>query len=211
MLSAGTLTAQDDYPKNNLRPGQLKKFALRCELRGDFYTALDFMEEYTKQVSDNPKSIYYLAELYRKSRKYDSAIVYYSSTYIENDKKFPLRKYHLGTLKMIKEEYQEAKELLYSFRRAYSGKNEKEYKRLARNYMIGCDSALKTDQPQLTTYVFNLGDSVNTNHIEFSPYPLSNDLILYGSLPIDSANVYKHSDGNAPVRELRLAKHGQHY
>ncbi len=189
------------------KPVQLKKLAQKCELRGDYYTALEYMEEYYRKEQDNPQSNYYLAELYRKSKKYKASIEFYSKKELENKKKFPLRNFHLGSLKMMDREYTEAKKLLMEFRKDYKeGKDAAQYRKLARNYIMGCDSALKADTNKVTAYVYNLGDRVNTSHIEFSPFPLSEDKIIYGSLPIDSANVFSHSKNNAPVRKLFIAE-----
>ncbi len=188
------------------KPAQLKKLALKCELMGDYYTALEYMQECFKKDSTKAKSVFYLADLYRKSKQYDSALVYYSKPVLENDKKFPLRNFYIGNLLMIKQEYTEAKNTYNKFRRSYKGKESKIYRKLAREYMAGCDSALQNDTSKTTAYIYNLGKEVNSGHIEFSPYPISKDEIIYGTLPLDSANVFSRSKNNAPVRKLYIAR-----
>ena len=198
---------QIDSGKVEFKAIQLLKLAKRCESKGDYVTALEYMQEYYAKRKDNPKSVYYLANLYYKSKQYDSAIVYYSKELIVDDKKFPLRKFHLGSLLMIKQDYEDARETLSEFRRKYDNKKDsRSFRKIARNLIIGCDSAIKADSNQLTAYIYNLGNEVNTKHIEFSPFPISKDKIIYGSLPIDTANVFNYSKNNAPVRQLQIAE-----
>ena len=194
-------------PDSVYTPRQLKKLAKRCEIMGDYYTALEYMKECNRKKGDNPVYTYYLAELFRKSKQYDSAIFYYSKPILSDNKKYPLRDFHLASMEMVVGKYEEAKKLLHDFRRSYKdGKMAKVYRSLARNLMEGCDSAMSIGDNQMEVYLYNLGDGVNTPQIEFSPYPLSADMILYGSLPIDSANVFQYSKDDAPVRQLKIAQ-----
>lgn len=188
-------------------PHQLKKLARRCDERGDYYTALDYMKEYYRKKKDDAEAVYYLAELFSRSKQYDSAIFYFSKPQLNNNKKFPLREFQLASLEMITKNYEEARKLLNDFRHSYRDKKtSRKYRSLARNYIAGCDSALVADTNQISAYVYNIGNQVNTPQIEFSPYPLSDDKILYGTLPLDSANVFSYSEHNAPVRQLDIAR-----
>jgi outer membrane protein OmpA-like peptidoglycan-associated protein len=85
------------------------------------------------------------------------------------------------------EEYTKAKEDFTAFRKIYRRKHDAgHYHRLASVYMESADWALAHPETKASVTIRHLGPDVNGSHIEFSPFPVNEDKIMYGALVWDT-------------------------
>ncbi len=189
------LNAQLPIDLSKFNGRQVKKFAQNAERVGDIYSAIDFYEYYCGLKEDDYKTMYQLAELYRFSRNYQQAYLTYEKVYEEEPAKYPKALYYQSLMAMNLENYEEAKIGFEKFKRKYRGpKDDKEYRRLARYHLEGCELADSIDKSPLDLTIKHLGSSINKPHIEFSPVPLDENSFLYASYKIDSLVYFDLND-----------------
>ncbi len=164
-----------------------KRKAQQSEKKGRIYDAINYYTTYLESGEKDIKSAYRLANLYYVTRDYDNARRYYDSVIIENQKKFPLASYYKGIVCMNLQEYEEATDNFTTFRKLYRGKKDPgQLRRMAADNIQSCSWAIAHIDSVKNITITNLGTSVNKPHIEFSPFPLGTDTLIYGGYIEDS-------------------------
>jgi OOP family OmpA-OmpF porin len=193
---------------DELSAGQLLKFGKNASRKGDVYTAIFFYEKYYAIRNNNIKVNYNLAELHRKARNYEKAKDLYRQVYKKAGRKYPLAQYYYAAMLKSTGNYDDAISEFNKFRRSIKGdKEEKEYSRIIKREIEGCDSAKGIIMNPVNVSVESLNSTVNGPHIELSPIPVNDTLFLYASLRIDSLVYFTDeiSDTGIPVRQYYRA------
>jgi len=193
---------------DELSAGQLLKFGKNASRKGDVYTAIFFYEKYYAIRNSNTKVNYTLAELQRKARNYEKAKELYRQVYKKAKGKYHLAQYYYASMLKSTGNYDEAISEFNKFRRGIKGdKEEKEYSRIIKMDIEGCDSAKGIIANPVNVTIESLNSTVNGPHIELSPVPVNDTLFLYASLRIDSLVYFteENADTGIPVRQYYMA------
>lgn len=204
-----TATYSQQVNFDELSNKQLAKFGANAERLGDYHTAVFFYEKYYQRNSTNIKLNYQLAELQRKIRNYEKALDLYEPIVEKYDDKYPQARFYYAQMLKSLGRYDEAIDEFTQFRRSYRGqKDSKTFSRLARYEINGCDSAKKILETPLNLTVKSLNSSINSPHIELSPFPVDESNFIYASLRVDSLVYFtdENIDQTKPVRQFYIAK-----
>jgi outer membrane protein OmpA-like peptidoglycan-associated protein/tetratricopeptide (TPR) repeat protein len=156
---------------------------------------------YTDDKSKDIKLIYRLANIYFETRDYRKADQYYDSVINISPRKYPLAYYRKGIACMNLEKYDIAKESFTKFKKYYGKKKDKfYYKRLAAIYSASSDWAKKSAVTNGNIIVTHQGKTLNHSDIDFSPFPIDDNTIIYGAVYSDNNNQLN------PVRQLYKAE-----
>lgn len=183
--------------------GKLKKSAINAERYGDYYTALNYYSAYADKKEENANVQYKLGTLYEKNRDYKAAAVTYMDAYTLDEKNPQALYDHIRMVKMTgdiagaRAEYE-----------AFEGNiREKGYdnswKRTLRTAIASCDTALMLIADSLPVRITNMGSNVNGPHQDFAPIPLSDSLLVFGSLRENQIKYYS-VDSAATRRQLYI-------
>ncbi len=153
------------------------------ELQGAVYEAIANYEGYFNVGGSDPKMAYKLANLYFITRDYANARSYYDSILDKKPRRYPLAYFRKGIVCMNLAAYDQAIESFETFGKQFQGKRDRDQlRRQARSLIESAQWALLHKDSVADITVMNLGRSVNRPHIEFSPFPVNDNTILYGSL-----------------------------
>ena len=194
---------------DDLTPSQLKRFAKNAVRAGDPLTAIHFYEKFREYKKRNVKVNYELAELHRKVRNYEQAKELYLQVNKSAGKKYPLAQYYYAQMLKTTGEYEEAIDQFNSFRRNYRGqKDSRDFGKIIRMEIEGCDSARSMIDKPLNITIDNLNSTINSPHIELSPLPIDDNSFIYSSLRVDSLVYFtdKNEEKDMPVRQFYIAK-----
>jgi outer membrane protein OmpA-like peptidoglycan-associated protein/tetratricopeptide (TPR) repeat protein len=146
------------------------------------------------------KTLYNVANLYYEARDYEKAYQYFDSVINVNPGKYPLAYYRKGVVCMNLEKYDQAKEAFTRFKKIYGKKDKFNYKRLATVYAASSDWAKTGANKNGNIIITHEGKGLNHPDIDFSPFPINENTIIYGAA---------YSDNNTqinPVRQLFKAE-----
>lgn len=192
----------------DLSPRQIMKFGQNAQRNGDMYTAIFYYENYNQRKSDNHKVNYQLAELYRLTRNYEKSMKMYEVVVRNELQKYPKAQFYFAQMLKAVGRYEEAYEEFRQFKRNYKyEKDSKDFSRLTRYAMEGCEIALEIVDNPLDVNIEQLSSSVNGAHIEFNPIPINDTSFYYGALLLDSVIYFndKNIDSLKPVRQFYMA------
>ena len=191
-----------------LTPFQLKQFAKNSVRAGDMLTSIYFYEEYRKMKPRNAKVNYALANLHREVRNYLQARDLYKLVMKDSPKKLPLAQFYYAQMLKSTGDYEEAIQQFNKFKRNFKGSRDyRDYSKLVRNEVEGCDSAIKIINSPLNINIENLNSSINSPHIELSPIPINDNTFIYASLRVDTLVYFTNEnvDTSKPVRQFYVA------
>jgi OmpA-OmpF porin, OOP family len=194
MLYAGT-------PKDSLNKviTSLKKKAIKYDKQNDIYNAIEYYRRYLVYKNKDIKLTYRLATLYFNVRDYGSANQYYDSVIHLNSKKFGMVYYYKGSVCMNLEKYSDAVESFTKFRKAYKANDKSNYRKLAALYAENAEWAKNQPAADGGIALSHPGEPINHTGIDFSPFPIDDNTIMYGAICQDTVrHIY-------PVRQLYKA------
>lgn len=202
------VNAQQKDALKYLAPYQLKNFGKNAERSGDVFTAIDYYEEFHSRKPGNPAVLYKLGELYHASRNYEKARDYYQKAFKKSPKKYKKAQFYYAQMLKSTGEYDKAIEEFDEFRRAYRGeKDYKEYRKLVRSEVEGCEAALKIYNDPLNINIENLNTTINGKHVDVAPFPVSDKKLVYTSLKVDTTKFFSQENPeDLPVRQLYVAE-----
>lgn len=188
---------------------KMKKVAEYSIKTGDTYTGLFYYEEIVEKDTQDIAAQYRIAELYRISRNYRKAEVFYKKVSDTASTKYPLAMYYMGIMQKMNGKYKEAKETLTTFRSESRGMGDKMFRLQVSRQLKGCDSAMNFIDFPDNMKVYNLGNQINHPHLEFSPWLKDSTHLIYGSLREDTLHFYdvsyEHRE-KTPTRQLYYAE-----
>lgn len=167
----------------------LKIKAKRYDKEGDIYNAIDYYSKYLQYKNKDVKSNYRLASLYFLTRNYSLAKQYYDSVLKIKPAKYPLSFYYKGIVCMNLENYDMAIESFNKFKKVYRRKkNKNEFWKLAGIYIESSEWAKNNQEANKKITITHLDESINKKNIEFSPFPIDENNLLYGSYFNDTSH-----------------------
>lgn len=205
---AGHLASAQITNVNDLTPFQLKQFAKNAVRAGDVFTAIFFYEEYREVHPNNSKVNYDLAELHRHVRNYEQARDLYGRVVKSAPGKYPQARFYYAQMLKSTGNYDEAIRQFNDFKKDYKkAKDYREFSKLIRNEIEGCDSAKIIINNPLDINIDNLNKTINSPHIELSPIPVDDNSFIYASLRVDSLVYFTNEnvDTSLPVRQFYVA------
>jgi flagellar motor protein MotB len=176
---------------------ELKSKAVQYDKKKDIYNAIFYYHHYLTLNSKDVKLSYRLATLYYQTRNYAGARQFYDSVLTFNNKKFPEAYYYKGIVCLNLQKYDEALEAFTKFRKAYHKSNDKKNLSKLASIYSECATWAKVQPNDEGTYaVVNAGMFINHPSLDFAPFPVDENTLIYGA-------VYSDSTQNiAPVRQI---------
>lgn len=208
LVAVQVALAQVAFQPDKLKPGQLKKYGSTALKGGDALTAIDCFTRYLQAKPDDIAVKYLLAEAYRQTRDYASALPLYKEVTEQAGDKYPLALLYYGLMQKAAGDYKGAMASLLKFRKQYTGqKDDDPYRSEALFAYKGAErAAYFIDTVPLNVEIKNVGTSINKVHMEFSPQYLNDSTLLFASLRIDSSQFYRFDDSlNMPYRKFYTA------
>lgn len=186
----------DLLQKRNGRMWQLGKEAKRT---GNYYLALHYFENVYQRDTNNLRVLMELAELYRHTHNYPKTEQFYQKiVQSPKYKKHPESVFYLAQAQKNNGKYTEAKQNLLKFKKNLKLITNPDLKKLYKSELDGCELILTPTKDSNAVVIRNIGDKVNHPHIDFSPVPIGESELLYGSYPVKEERIYKlDSSGNA--------------
>jgi OmpA-OmpF porin, OOP family len=179
----------------------LREKAIRYDRKNDVYNAIEYYNRYLSYKSKDMKLAYRLATLYFDTRDYLKANQYYDSVIRINPRKYVLAYYRKGMACMNLEEYDNAIGYFTKFKKYYNKKNDKfNYRKLAVIYASSAGWAKNNTEINEDITVTHLGNSFNHNDIDFSPFPIDDNTIIYGAIYSDASRQID------PIRQVYKAE-----
>ncbi|HSH64649.1 MAG TPA: OmpA family protein [Bacteroidia bacterium] len=181
--------AQNELEIENVKPRKIRHLAQEAERTGDVYLALAY---YKKLIEINPNNIkdqYRIAELFRYSRDYVNAETYYAKIVKSASAKYPQALYYLGTMQKANGKYKEATETFAKFKKASSKIDDPVLKKLYKTEAEGCTLALNYKDSVPKEVILPMPE-ISNPHIDFSPIPVTDTKLIFGSLRESKAKFY---------------------
>ena len=206
---------EDDSKVKKEKKPNVKKFiklANKSFNKGNFYGAVDHLEEAMVLDPENVVVAYKLGDAYFASRDYKNAEKYYTIVEKNGLKEYPWSTYLRAKMMKMNGKYQEAEKLLTFFAKKYRGTDSRVYRKLAKVEAKGCIMAMKLMKSPLPMEITHLGATVNSPYSDFAPYPLGDTALLYASLPLDTApSVRNKKDDTLRFKIYRSVVKGMEY
>jgi outer membrane protein OmpA-like peptidoglycan-associated protein/tetratricopeptide (TPR) repeat protein len=178
---------------------QLKVLGKNALNYGDIYSAIDYFEKYCEVEPTDYEYIHKLAELYRISRDYKNAEIFYSKLNSEAPNKFADALYYFALMQKMNGKYSESLESFNKYKKSGTDQN---LKKLTKVQIEGIELAEKQLKNKRNVDLTRLDNSINKPYIEFSPIPVSNNKMIYASYKADSIKYYDVKDSKKPVRKF---------
>lgn len=150
-----------------------------------------------------------LADAYRLARDYQNAEKFYLLAFTASPKKYPKAQFYLGQMQVMNGKYDKAKENFTAFKKAYRDKADAAtYKKWTKLYLATCEEAPGLLQDTLDVSIYHPDEAINNAHVELSPLPLNDSVIVFSSLKSDSVVTINKNDSTskAPKRKFYMAK-----
>ena len=181
--------SQSELEIDNARAGQLKNLAQQAKRSGDYYLALAYYKKLIELAPANSKNQYAIAELYRYTRNYKEAETYYEKVAKTSADKFPDAQFYLATMQKANGNYTKALETFTKMKKSSAGMSA-DMKKLYKIEMEGCTYALSLKDTVPKQIIKSMGTQINNPHVDFSPIPLTNSSLIFGSLREKEAKLF---------------------
>lgn len=181
--------AQNELEIENVKPRKIRHLAQEAERMGDSYLALAYYKKLVESNPDNIKDQYRIAELYRYTRDYVNAEVFYGKIVKSAPGKYPQALYYLGTMQKANGKYKEAIETFAKFKKASTNVSDESLKKLYKTEAEGCTMALNYKDSTAKEVILPMPE-INNPHIDFSPIPLTDNKLIFGSVRESKAKFY---------------------
>lgn len=166
---------------------QYLKKASKFEREKDYYNAIYYYQAYFKKGGTKIKPTYKLGLLYFLTRNYSKAEIYFDKLITSKESKDSRVYYYKGIICLNLEKYDEAIRCFEEFRKEYKGHRDPEGLRQLAGDFIESSIWAKAHKDSIQNIsITSLGPDINKPHIEFSPFPLSDKSLLFGSYIADS-------------------------
>ncbi|MGQ0827261.1 MAG: OmpA family protein [Bacteroidota bacterium] len=182
--------AQSSLEIDEKKEGQLKNLAKEAERTGEIYLALEYYKQLITLAPANIKNQFHIAELYRYTRNYTEAEKFYEQVCKTGLEKYPDALFYFATMQKANGKHKEAKENLAKFKKISKDVKEERLKKLYKTESEGCDLAISLKDSLPKAMVSSMSSEINNPHIDFSPIPLSDKELIFGSLREKEAKFY---------------------
>jgi OmpA-OmpF porin, OOP family len=184
---------------------KLEKMAANALERNDVYTAIQYYQAYCDRDTNNLIVVVKLADLYRQTRDYIKAAYYYKEAFDRGQDQQIVALFWYGVMLKQQGEYSQAQNILLDFKKRYRGRD---LAKVTDNHLDGIKLVQKFKENPQNVDVQHLNNTINKNHIEFSPAYIDKNTIIYGSLSTDTMPYYLPNAEKViiPLRKLYTAK-----
>jgi outer membrane protein OmpA-like peptidoglycan-associated protein/tetratricopeptide (TPR) repeat protein len=166
----------------------LRTQAIKYDKNKDVYSAIDYYNRYLSYKNKDMKLTYRLATLYFETRDYIKANQYFDSIVVSKNRKFPQAYYYKGIICMNLEKYDDAIEAFTKFRKLYKVNSDRyNYRKLAAIYIESSNWAKGHSETDGVISVTHPGAAINHSDIDFSPFPVDDNTIIYGAIYADNS------------------------
>lgn len=201
--------AQNGLEIDDKKAGQLKSLAREAERTGEVYLALEYYKQLITLAPANIKNQYKIAELYRYTRNYTEAEKFYDQVCKGGQEKYPDALFYLASMQKANGKHKEAKENLVKFKKISKDAADESLKKLYKTELEGCDLALQLKDSAAKAIVSPMSAEINNPHIDFSPIPVSDNELIFGSLREKEAKFYDTKTADTmhlPLRKFYTAE-----
>jgi len=185
LLLSFTTYSQTDSLFKNLSNKKLLHYAEKSEKEGNYEAAIKCWEYYGKNLKRNQeRTIFKLAELYRKTDNYLKAESLYKILATNNPSGYPEAIYYLARMQKRKGDCDSA---IINFRRFKAFAGEREYlsvKEEIDKEKNACRLKDSLAAKGSDVVAFRLDSTINGTNTEFSPIILNDTTLIYGSLVV---------------------------
>jgi len=218
------INAQVDDKIYDSKAKVIRKAGNKAFNKGDFYGAAEYYHKFLIEkdtvIKRNGIFVgwhqniqvryqYRLAEAYRLTRDYLKSERLYMLVFQTKPKKYQKSQFYLAQMQMMSGKYEKARDNFNQFSNEYKDPSDSsKYLETLRLYLASCEIAPEILKDTLDIRVFHPDTNVNRSHVELSPLPLNDSILLYSSLRSDTL-VYRNiedSINRAPSRKFYLAK-----
>jgi outer membrane protein OmpA-like peptidoglycan-associated protein/tetratricopeptide (TPR) repeat protein len=206
ILSLQSFSQVEALELNEKRKKEIKSLGREAERNGKYYLALEYYKKLVNLDTANIKNQIHLADLLRYTRNYKEAEVHYQTICNIDVKEYPQAMFYLATMQKANGKHKEAISNLEKFKKLAKLVEDKKFKRLSETELLGCNLALtlKDSLPKAT--IVSLGSEVNNLHIDFSPIPLTDEQLIFGSLRETEEKFYKVKEDDIDTVKLPTRK-----
>lgn len=184
MLLTGVLGFAQDEPTSTKK---LLKTAKELIKVGDYYTASDYLDLVLQDEPENYVVMEMLAASYLASRDYKMAKETYKRLYEEAPLAYPKAQLEYALTLINEGNYDEAKDLLKSFRKKYKGSDKSAVKRIIKKgYLPGIAVAQQKMKFPLDVTITHLDKSINKAYTECSPIAIGDSVLVFSSMKSDT-------------------------
>jgi len=177
------------------KDGRTWRLAMEAKRTRNLYLSQNYLEQlYAKDSTDN-NVIEELANVYRLTHNYVKTEKFYQKI-VEGKKsdKHPEALFYLGQAQKSLGKYIEAQVNFGKFKKKISYLGDKTLSKLYKTELEGCLMALSYRDSTDVAITKNLGDKVNKHHIDFSPIPVGENELIYGSYNESKERIYELND-----------------
>jgi outer membrane protein OmpA-like peptidoglycan-associated protein/tetratricopeptide (TPR) repeat protein len=209
VIIACSFAQEKSIDVDDKKEGQLKSLGREAERTGQPYLALEYYKQVAILDTSDIKNQLHLATLYRYTRNYKEAEAYYQKVCNKNSNDYPDALFYLATMQKANGNHKNAIETLTKFKKIAKKAENQNLKRLAATELEGCNLAIAYKDSVVKIIITSLGKTVNNPHIDFSPIPLTEDKIIFGSLREKEEKFYKVEQKDSlklPTRKFYVAE-----
>ena len=195
------------------KASQIKGLAKSAEKTGSAYIALKYYKELVVLKPEKDLYLLKLAELYMYTRNYAEAAKCFKEIVDKSgegkDAKYPDALFYWAVMQKQIGDYEGAKANLLKFKDVARRASAPELSILYKEELAGCDLAISYRDSSENAVVVHLPGSINNPHIDFSPIPLTQNKIVFGSLREDQENYYYLDSIDSltlPIRKFYVAE-----
>lgn len=202
--------SQTEKDQHELSDEKKEKLADRLMQEGSYYSAVEYYKEVLLNDTTRYDLKYKMGLSYYFSRDYKDAEPWFKRA-VELEPKAPtLAFYYYGETLRHNKKYEEAKKQYLAFKKIrYKGADSKNKKKLSAQHAKACDFAMDGIKKPVSSEVNNLGDKVNSNYSDFSPWLVSDSVLIYASLRSDTVlHAKAHTSEFYPVHLFITTKSG---
>jgi len=200
----------EKYPKVKWRKKVKIAKAKMEEGSASYYNAAQYLEDAYKVKPEKIKIPHMLAETYRLLRDYQSAEKYYKVVVDKKPEAYANDMYYLGLMQKMNGKYDDARKTLNSYLKTELGKNDLNFKSIARIDIVGCDTATFLIANPTKIKVEHT-EGINGAMQEYSPKPISGNRIIFAAQKTDTAVNITKSNADYYAAIFTAEKSGKTY
>lgn len=179
----------DIYDKSEKQNLRLAKEALRT---GNTYLAIYYLDELQFSDTANLKILVPLAQAYWSTKNYVmSEITFQKIVRHPQSTKHPEALFYLALAQKALGKIDEAEKNLLAFKKVKGNASDPSLSKKYKSELAGIDFIRNQTEDSSAVSIQNLGPTINHPHIDFSPIPVGDHALIYGSYPVQKEKIYQ--------------------
>jgi outer membrane protein OmpA-like peptidoglycan-associated protein/tetratricopeptide (TPR) repeat protein len=206
ILSVNSFSQVSALELNEKRKKEIKNLGREAERNGKYYLALEYYRKLVDMDTANIKNQIHLADLLRYTRNYKEAETHYQTICKIDVNEYPEALFYLATMQKANGKHKEAITNLEKFKKLVKKVEDKKFKKLLEAELQGCNLAITLKDSITKATIISVGSQVNNPHIDFSPIPLTDEQLIFGSLRETEEKFYKIKEDDIDTVKLPTRK-----